>query len=346
MTVSAEQKAMGSRGSAGGIVITDTKRLDLDLHILELRFEGARLVDPLAVEGLARSIERDGQIVPLIAAGDPSSDGRVVLVDGYRRVAALRRLGWDRALVECWPCDLAAAVLAVLANSRSRSFAAIEEALLLRELTQGLGLSQLEVARRCGRNDSWVNRRLKLISALPEQALAAVRAGQLSSWAAVRVIAPLARASVEDSEQLLRALGEAPVSTRELKRWFEHYSTATRAVRERMVRHPKLFVEALNEKEEQKSSEQLRNGPEGGCEADLLRIIGLITRVHRQLPSLTPLSAAVVKGFWRVHSSLEALGADIKRYAHDPERHSPQRAAAQAARPQPAGDQPVAQTVA
>jgi len=334
VTVSAEQKAMGSRGSAGGIVITDTKRLDLDLHILELRFEGARLVDPLAVEGLARSIERDGQIVPLIAAGDPSSGGRVVLVDGYRRVAALRRLGRDRALVECWPCDLAAAVLAVLANSRSRSFAAIEEALLLRELTQGLGLSQLEVARRCGRNDSWVNRRLKLISALPEQALAAVRAGQLSSWAAVRVIAPLARASVEDSEQLLRALGEAPVSTRELKRWFEHYSTATRAVRER------------NEKEEQKSSEQLRNGPEGGCEADLLRIIGLITRVHRQLPSLTPLSAAVVKGFWRVHSSLEALGADIKRYAHDPERHSPQRAAAQAARPQPAGDQPVAQTVA
>ena len=174
MTVSAEQKAMGSRGSAGGIVITDTKRLDLDLHILELRFEGARLVDPLAVEGLARSIERDGQIVPLIAAGDPSSGGRVVLVDGYRRVAALRRLGRDRALVECWPCDLAAAVLAVLANSRSRSFAAIEEALLLRELTQGLGLSQLEVARRCGRNDSWVNRRLKLISALPEQALAAV----------------------------------------------------------------------------------------------------------------------------------------------------------------------------
>jgi ParB family transcriptional regulator, chromosome partitioning protein len=345
VTVSAEGEEEARWGSGGGAAAMEAKRLDLDLHLLELRFANARLVDALAVEQLARSIERDGQIVPLIVAGDPASGG-AVLVDGYRRVAALRRLGRDRAWVECWPCDVAEAVLGVLARSRSRSFAAIEEALLLRELTQGLGLSQLEVARRCGRDESWVNRRLKLLSALPEEALAAVRDGRLSSWAAVRVIAPLARARVEDSEQLLRALAEAPLSTRSLKRWFEHYCKATREVRERMVRHPKLFVDTLNEKDAQVSSERLRDGPEGGCEADLLRIIGLICRVHKQLPALTPLSAGLVKAFWRVHTSLEALGEDIKRYAHDPERHSQQRAHSQAARPQPARDHPVAQTVA
>jgi len=142
---------MAHRGSAGGGVATEAKRLDLDLNLLELRFQGARLLDQLAVEQLARAIERDGQIVPLIVAGDPANGGRAVLVDGYRRVAALRRLGWDRAWVECWPCDVAEAVLGVLARSRSRSFAAIEEALLLRSLTQELGLSQLDVARRCGR---------------------------------------------------------------------------------------------------------------------------------------------------------------------------------------------------
>jgi hypothetical protein len=42
----------------------DTPCLDLDLHRLELRFAGARLVEPRAVEGIARSIERGGQIVP------------------------------------------------------------------------------------------------------------------------------------------------------------------------------------------------------------------------------------------------------------------------------------------
>jgi len=44
----------------------DVARLEVDLHLLELRFTSARLIEPQAVERLARSIERDGQIVPLI----------------------------------------------------------------------------------------------------------------------------------------------------------------------------------------------------------------------------------------------------------------------------------------
>jgi len=61
----------------------------------------------------------------------------LILIDGYRRVAALRRLGRDTARVEWWPCSLAEALLGVLARSQSRPFAAIEEALLLRELVHG-----------------------------------------------------------------------------------------------------------------------------------------------------------------------------------------------------------------
>ena len=129
--------------------------LDLDLHRLDLRFAGARVAEPRAVERIARSIERGGQIVPCVAVADPPVEvlqggERLVLIDGYRRIAALRRLGRDTARVECWACDLAAVVLGVLARSQSRPWAAIEEALLVRELVQGLGLSQREVARRSG----------------------------------------------------------------------------------------------------------------------------------------------------------------------------------------------------
>ena len=58
----------------------------------------------------------------------------------------------------------------------------------MRQLAQGLGLAQNEVARRCGRDASWVTRRLQLLSALPDLALEAVRGGRLSSWAASRAI--------------------------------------------------------------------------------------------------------------------------------------------------------------
>jgi ParB-like chromosome segregation protein Spo0J len=331
----------------------DVARLDVDLHLLELRFEGARLIEPQAVEKLARSIERDGQIVPLIVVGgspnssDATNSERLVLIDGYRRAAALRRLGRDRAFVERWPCDLANAVLGVLARTQSRSFAAIEEALLLRELTQGLGVSQREIGRRCGRDDSWVNRRLQLLSALPESGLAAVCAGRLSTWAATRVIAPLARASSAHAEQLLAALGEAPLSTRELRHWFDHYQKARRAVRERMVKHPKLFLQALNESAGQDRTERLRVGPEGECEADLWRINELICRVRKRLGMLTPLSQELVKALTCAHGNFEGLQDDIKRYSqYDPDRDPQRRETSQSARPEPARDQPSFEAVA
>ena len=168
-----------------------------------------------------------------------------MLIDGYRRVAALRRLGRDTAGVEQWTCDLTEALLGLLARTQNRPFASIEEALLIRELMAEHGLSQHDLARRCGRDVSWVSRRLQLLSGLPDAALTAVRDGRLSSWAASRMMVPLARANTEHAERLLTALAEAPLSTRELRCWFEHYQKAFRTARDHMVNRPRLFIDTL-----------------------------------------------------------------------------------------------------
>jgi ParB family chromosome partitioning protein len=88
----------------------DGELLDLDLHRLDLRFAESRLVEPRAVERIARSIERCGQIVPCVVVAVPGGSGadgeRLVLIDGYRRIAALRRIGRDTARVERWACDV------------------------------------------------------------------------------------------------------------------------------------------------------------------------------------------------------------------------------------------------
>jgi ParB-like chromosome segregation protein Spo0J len=326
--------------------------LDLDLHRLDLRFAGARMAEPLAVERLTRSIERGGQIVPCVAVADPPVEvlqggERLVLIDGYRRIAALRRLGRDTARVEYWACDLAAAVLGMLARSQSRPWAAIEEALLVRELVQGLGLSQHAVARRSGRDVSWVNRRLQLLAGLPDAVLVAVIEGRLSSWAASRVVAPLARANSEHAERLVKALSDAPLATRELRQWFDHYQKVGRRARERLVDHPHLFLAALEESIEQGMSERLRAGPEGCCEMQLRRIDVLIRSVRKRLPGLCPLSADLMAAVSLVQRQFAALGQEIKRYAeHDPHADPQQRAPSQGPRSQPARDQPPAQALA
>jgi ParB family chromosome partitioning protein len=301
----------------------DSRRLELDLHRLELRFASSRLVEPRAVARIAHSIERCGQVVPciVVAASDGTGGERLVLIDGYRRVAALRRLGRDTARVEQWTCDLTDALLGLLARTQNRPFASIEEALLIRELMQGLGLSQHDLARRCGRDVSWVSRRLQLLSGLPDAALTAMRDGRLSSWAASRFVAPLARANTEHADQLLEALADAPLSTRELRCWLEHYQKAFRSARDHMVSRPRLFIDALRETGERRAGERLRDGPEGECTADLRSIEAILARLRKRVAALRPLPRTLIDAAPRLRATVEALISEIQREgAHDPDR--------------------------
>jgi ParB family transcriptional regulator, chromosome partitioning protein len=299
--------------------------LDLDLHRLDLRFAASRLVEPHAVARLAGSIERCGQVVPCIVVAVPdgrSAGGeRLVLIDGYRRVAALRCLGRDTASVEQWTCNLTDALLSLLARTQNRPFASIEEALLIRELMQGLGLSQHDLARRCGRDVSWVSRRLQLLCGLPDAALTAVRDGTLSSWSASRIVVPLARANTEHADRLLTALADAPLSTRELRCWFEHYQSAFRSARDHMVDRPRLFIDALHATGEQRVGERLRDGPEGECAADLRSIEAILARLRQRIAALRPLPLTLIDAVPRLRSGVDALISEIQREGtHDPDR--------------------------
>ena len=325
----------------------DMSDRELDLHRLELRFAATRVAEPQAVQRIAASLERCGQLVPCVVVNDPrpaeADEERLVLIDGYRRVAALHQLGRDTVGIECWACDLTTALIGLLTRRQDRAFAIVEQALLLRELLVGQGLSQHELARRCGHDVSWVNRRLQLLRGLPDSVLAAVCAGQLSSWAASRILAPLARANPGHAERLLQALARQRLSTRELRQWFEHYQTASHATRERMVSHPGLLLQALQERDAVQSGEQLRDGPEGACAADLRRIEALIARLRQRLPSLLPLPEILINAVPRLQAALNALCNAINRsIAHDITGDLFERACVKGAGAQPARDQPAA----
>ncbi len=78
---------------------------DVEIERLQLRFAGARVSDDRAVRRLMQSIDACGQLVACIAVDDDSAQAvattPLVLIDGYRRVAVLRRLGRDTARVQC-----------------------------------------------------------------------------------------------------------------------------------------------------------------------------------------------------------------------------------------------------
>lgn len=285
----------------------------VDLHRLELHFEATRIIDTPAVQRLVNSIQESGQLVACIAAADQDS-GALVLIDGYRRVSALKRLGRDTALVQCWHCPVGTALAQMLAHSFSRSFDPMEEALMLRELIDSMGLSQREAARQCARDVSWVHRRLVLLGALPQDLVQAVRNAQVSSWAAARILAPLARANSAHASQLLANLEAKPLSTRELQAWFNHYQACQHTQRQRMVDHPRLFIDSLNETQSERTAKDLRVGPEREVAGELGYLQALLQRAHRRLvPLNAPLEPALKGACQRLHATLPEVSNELKR---------------------------------
>ena len=258
--------------------------LRLDLHLLNPRFAGLRLRDPERLACLTRSLRQHGQLMPVVVVAESLDPPRWVVIDGYRRLEALREIGEDLVWVDVWERPVDEALLLCLARGPERGWEAIEEAALLQELSSRYSLR--EMAQRIGRDVSWVSRRLSLFKALPEELLEAVRTGKLSVWAATRILAPLARANSAHARTLLGALEKTPLSTRELERLFAQYQRAPKAQRERLVANPGLFVQALDSREQAAEDKRLAEGPEGAWCKDLVVTGKILKRLTALAPTL------------------------------------------------------------
>jgi ParB family chromosome partitioning protein len=133
--------------------------VELELHQLELRYEGIRKRAPVAERQLVGSLAEIGQQLPIIVVGEAD---RFILIDGYKRVRALKRLAHDTVRATGWQMPEVEALL-LERRLRCASEDAFDQAWLLAELRNRFGLSLEELARRFDRNKSWVSRRLALI---------------------------------------------------------------------------------------------------------------------------------------------------------------------------------------
>ena len=77
-----------------------------------------------------------------------------------------------------------------------------------------------------------------------------IRKGAISTWAATRVMVPIARAIPEHGKALSENLSKASLSTRELVLLFRHYQKANRKHRENLVQDPLLFLKTVHAREQ------------------------------------------------------------------------------------------------
>lgn len=235
--------------------------MELELGQLDRRYESLRTRSARRERRLLSSLSEIGQQTPILVVRDVPSGTvpsgtvpsgivaaeRWVVVDGYKRVRALRRLGHDVVRAAAWELAEEEALLLERALRGGEAANALEEGWLLRELTQRFGLRLDELARRFDRSVSWTSRRLGLVTELPAQVQDEVRAGAIGAHAAMKYLVPLARANASDCEALGRALGKLRPTSREVGELYAAYMAGSAVVRERVVQQPALVLKARAE---------------------------------------------------------------------------------------------------
>jgi ParB/RepB/Spo0J family partition protein len=213
--------------------------MELEFHQLDLRYECLRRRDPDREKRLIGSLSERGQQVPIVVV---STGGRFVVVDGFKRVRGLKRLGSDTVTATVSDLSEPEALIVDRLHRTSGRDSVLEEAWLLAELQGRFSFSPGELGRRFDHGTSWVSRRLGLVRSLPLEVQEQVRKGRIVPHAAMKYLLPLARANTEDCLALLAALPRRRLSSREMGRLYVAWMGGDASTRGRLLGDPELFL--------------------------------------------------------------------------------------------------------
>jgi ParB/RepB/Spo0J family partition protein len=162
------------------------------IAIVELgdKFGELRLCEEQELVAMRRSLDRYGQLQPVVAFRDESR--QLEVLDGLKRLRAARALGWPELSVSIADVGSVDAKVWLLELHQCHGLSELEEGWLVRSLHRDDGLTQGAIAQRLGRHKSWVCRRLLLVEGLETSVQTDVRLGLIKPRTAL-ALGPLPR---------------------------------------------------------------------------------------------------------------------------------------------------------
>jgi ParB-like chromosome segregation protein Spo0J len=211
----------------------------LDLRQLDLRYANLRIADPVRRARLEQALAREGQQVPVLVIAGTAD--RYVLIEGYGRVEALKRLARDTVQATVLAMDEAEALVLRHRLDHGSPRSALEEGWLVTTLLD-CGKSQVDVGIALAKSTAWVSRRLALVRTLPEVAQEAVRSGRIGASSAEKFLVPLSRGNATHCARLVEGLRAVRPTQRQLLRLYSAWKAANDEVRQRIVDQPLLYL--------------------------------------------------------------------------------------------------------
>ena len=251
--------------------------MKLEFHQLDRRWEHLRVRHPQRQRRLLASLAESGQQTPIVVVGASQPD-RYLVIDGYKRIAALQQLGRDIVEAVVWPMSEAEALLLDRSLRLSEQETALEQGWLLAELEQRFGYGLEELACRFDRSVSWVSRRLALVELLPETIQQQVREGKVGAHVAMKFLVPAARINLEDCERMAAVFAQYHCESRQAGQLYAAWRNGSAAIRKRILDAPDLFFKTQRQAE---PKAQAAGAPE--LLRDLEMVVAIVNRAHRRL---------------------------------------------------------------
>ena len=85
--------------------------MKLEFHQLDRRYEHLRVRNPERQRRLLASLAASGQQTPIVVVAVSDKPDRYQVIDGYKRIAALERLGRDTVEAVVWDMNEADALV-------------------------------------------------------------------------------------------------------------------------------------------------------------------------------------------------------------------------------------------
>src|SRR5450432_2729497 len=281
--------------------------MQLEFHQLDQRWEHLRVRPAAQQRQLMASLAEAGQQTPIVVVASEVGDARYLVIDGHKRIAALRQLGRDTVDATVWPMSAAEALLLSRSLRFSPQESALEQGWLLSEMEQRFGYTLDELARRFDRSVSWVSRRLALVGLLPETTQRQVREGNLTAQTAMKYLVPVARVSADDWDGMAAAFVKHRCDTRQAAQLYSAWREGSRAARERILAEPELFLKTQRQAGRPTPAAVAQIG------RDLEMALGLLRRARRRLTEALPEMNGAQRA--ETQSSLESARRELSRMA-------------------------------
>lgn len=246
--------------------------MDLEFHQLDLRYEHLRVRRPARERRLLASLADSGQQVPIVVVPIQDQHDRYLVIDGHKRIAALRRLSRDTVRATVWQMTEAEALVLDRSLRLSEGETALEQGWLLAELESRFDYGIDHLARLFDRSTSWVSRRLGLVELLPDSVQERVRRGDIGAQIAMKLLVPVARVSLEACERMAEAFARLKLQTREAGTLYAAWRDGSPLMRGRILEDPGLFLKARREVERD-------TPPDRSTAMDLLRDLEMVAAV-------------------------------------------------------------------